>query len=103
MEACHDMYHEKQRLQLCAVHAINNLFQDKTLCSKAKLDAQCLLLNPSRWNNPHRSMLQIGNYDVNVIINFLKQHNYDILWFDKRKYVFLLLNGICIPGFLQPV
>ena len=89
-----DTYHEKQRLQMCAVHAINNLFQDRTMCNKASMDEQCLLLNSSKLNNPHRSLLGFGNYDINVIINFLKSKNYDVIWFDKRKYVLFILSTV---------
>ncbi|XP_047143548.1 josephin-2 isoform X2 [Hydra vulgaris] len=93
------IYHEKQRSQLCAVHAINNLFQDGLLCSKNKLDKLCLQLDPSVLMNQHRSMFGTGNYDINVIMVFLNDQGYDVIWFDKRK----TLNEINIDeivGFL---
>ena len=79
------IYHEKQRKQFCAIHSMNNLFQDATICTKEKLDEVCYNLNPSRWNNPHKSVMGMGNYDINVITAFLQTHNYDVIWFDKRK------------------
>ena len=82
------IYHEKQRSQLCAVHAINNLFQDGLLCSKNKMDKLCLRLDPSSWMNQHRSIFGTGNYDINVIMIFLNEQGYDVIWFDKRKYEF---------------
>jgi len=80
-----ELYHEKQRLQYCAVHAINNLFQSADACSKATLDEICYNLNPSRWLNPHRSMLGLGNYDINVITMFLQSREHEVVWFDKRR------------------
>lgn len=81
----HKILHEKQRQQLCAVHAMNNLFQDMEACSKEEMDEICYTLNASRWNNPHKSMLGFGNYDINVITSFLHTKNCDVIWFDKRK------------------
>lgn len=37
-----DLYHEKQVKELCALHALNNLFQDKKAFSKKDLDEICL-------------------------------------------------------------
>ena len=90
-------YHEKQRLQLCAVHAINNLFQSGGMCSKELLDAICLRLDPSPYWNEHRSAFRVGNYDINVIMVFLSERDYDVIWFDKRKYVIGFYN---ISGFI---
>ena len=81
----HVIYHEKQRKQFCAIHSINNLFQEANICTKEKLDEVCHNLNPSRWNNPHKSIIGLGNYDVNVITAFLQIKEYDVIWFDKRK------------------
>lgn len=36
--------------------------------------------------NPHRSMLGIGNYDVNVIMAALQTKDLEAIWFDQRKY-----------------
>ena len=35
------IYHEKQSRELCALHALNNLFQDGTAYSKCVLDEIC--------------------------------------------------------------
>ena len=80
-------YHEHQHLQFCAVHSMNNLFQDGTACSKQQLDAICRELNPHSLINPHKSILGIGNYDINVIMTFLSERGYDTVWFDVRKSV----------------
>lgn len=80
------IYHERQSKQLCALHALNNLFQSPTAFSKQDLDAICKELAPdAKILNPHRSALGLGCYDVNVIIAALSKKAYDIVWFDKRK------------------
>ncbi|KAH8372627.1 hypothetical protein KR009_001420 [Drosophila setifemur] len=80
-----EIYHEKQTMQLCALHALNNLFQGDQSYTKAELDGICNHLSPNGWINPHRSFLGLGNYDVNVIIAALKLRNCEAVWFDKRK------------------
>lgn len=80
------IYHERQSKQLCALHALNNLFQDPQAFKKHDLDAICKELSPnSRIFNPHRSILGLGCYDVNVIIAALSKKDLDVIWFDKRK------------------
>jgi len=90
------VYHEKQRLLFCGVHAINNLFQDPDACSKEKLDEVCYNLNSSRWVNPHKSIIGIGNYDVNAIIAYLNTLSYDVVWFDKRRYEYIHTFLLCM-------
>jgi len=79
-----ELYHERQSRQLCALHVLNNLLQEKAF-TKAQLDEICLQLTPSYWMNPHRSPLGLGNYDVNVMIAALQLRNLQVVWFDKRK------------------
>jgi len=78
-------YHEKQVLSLCALHALNNLFQERGSYSKSELDEICKHLSPDEWINPHRSMLGLGNYDINVIMTALQKKGCAAVWFDKRK------------------
>ena len=78
------IYHERQRLQMCAIHAINNLFQDANACQKQDMNDICEELSPGHWLNPHKSNLGLGNYDVNAIMAVLQRRGYDIVWFDKR-------------------
>ncbi|XP_065174036.1 josephin-1-like [Atheta coriaria] len=80
-----DIYHEKQVRELCALHALNNLFQGINLFTKAELDVICQTLSPDVWINPHRSVLGLGNYDINVIMKALQDRDYCAIWFDKRK------------------
>lgn len=79
------VYHEKQMRQLCALHALNNLFQGDQSYTKAELDDICSNLSPNVWINPHRSVLGLGNYDINVIMTALQRRNCEAVWFDKRK------------------
>ncbi|XP_055611389.1 josephin-like protein [Uranotaenia lowii] len=79
------MYHEKQIKELCALHALNNLFQDKECYSKMQLDEICRQLAPNDYINPHRSILGLGNYDINVIITALHTKDCEAVWFDKRR------------------
>lgn len=70
-----NIYHERQIRELCALHALNNLFQGNTIgisftllapnvdsisilakgsYSKSQLDEICKQLSPDEWINPHR-------------------------------------------------
>ncbi|CAH1154152.1 unnamed protein product [Phaedon cochleariae] len=91
-----EIYHEKQIRELCALHALNNLFQAKNAFTKPELDIICHSLSPDQWINPHKSMLGFGNYDINVIMKALQLRGYDTIWFDKRKDPSCLnLSNIC--------
>ncbi|KAJ8318644.1 hypothetical protein KUTeg_003735 [Tegillarca granosa] len=80
-----EIYHERQIKELCALHALNNLFQDKRAFSKKDLDDICQRLSPDHFINPHRSALGFGNYDVNVLMAAVQKKNCETVWFDKRK------------------
>lgn len=80
-----NIYHEKQIKELCALHALNNLFQERNSFTKSQLDSICTTLSPNVWINPHRSMLGIGNYDINVIMKALQMKGCEAVWFDKRR------------------
>ncbi|XP_039213785.1 josephin-2 [Crotalus tigris] len=78
------VYHERQRLELCAVHALNNVLQER-LFTQEIADEICKRLAPdARWN-PHRSFLGTGNYDVNVIMAALQSVGLEAVWWDKRR------------------
>lgn len=51
-----ELYHERQSLQLCALHCVNNLLQAKAY-TKKEFDNICYELTPVSFRNPHRSML----------------------------------------------
>lgn len=78
------IYHERQTRMLCAVHALNNVFQDPTAYSKADFDTICYNLSPDSYINPHKNPLGLGNYDVNVLMTAVLMKGYETVWFDKR-------------------
>ncbi|CAH1795451.1 unnamed protein product [Owenia fusiformis] len=86
VEDLENVYHEKQVKELCALHTLNNLMQEK-IFSKVQLDELCHKLSPENWINPHRSVLGFGNYDINVIMAALQTQGLETIWFDKRKDV----------------
>ena len=45
----------------------------------------CFSLAPDSFINPHKSVLGLGNYDINVIMKALDEKGYQAIWFDKRK------------------
>jgi len=81
------VYHEKQVLGYCAKHALNALFQREEFTIK-ELDKICKILKVQYGNsklfNPHRSILPIGNYDINVIMWALDTRGKEMQWFDNR-------------------
>ncbi|KAF7647723.1 hypothetical protein LDENG_00167720, partial [Lucifuga dentata] len=79
------IYHEKQRRELCALHALNNVFQDGTAFSRDTLQEIYQRLSPSTLVTPHKkNMLGNGNYDVNVIMAALQTRGFEAVWWDKR-------------------
>ncbi|RUS75307.1 hypothetical protein EGW08_016928 [Elysia chlorotica] len=91
VDADDNLYHERQVKALCALHALNNLFQREQTFTKKDLDQICDRLSPGTFINPHRSMLGLGNYDVNVLMAALQDKGYETIWFDKRKNVSVLV------------
>lgn len=82
-------------MQLCLLHALNNLFQEKDAFTRADLDgfAEKLSLDdptPERWTpisvvfKPHHNLIT-GNYDVNVLIAALERKGKNVVWHDRRN------------------
>ncbi|PRP89450.1 josephin-1-like [Planoprotostelium fungivorum] len=69
-EGAINIYHERQSLQFCALHALNNMTFGSVV---------------SHFRNPHKSPLGTGNYDANVIFSAIKSKGLDTIWFDRRK------------------
>lgn len=88
------LYHERQRYELCALHALNNIFQDPNAFTKENLDEICYKLSPDAMLNPHKSVLGTGDYDVNVIMAALQQKGYAAVWWDKRRNI----NSLHLPS-----
>ncbi|KAK0139155.1 Josephin-2 [Merluccius polli] len=96
-----EVFHEKQRLELCAIHALNNVLQERVF-TKETADDICKRLAPQCVVNPHRSMLGTGNYDVNVIMAALQSRELAAVWWDKRRTV----QSLClcnVQGFILNV
>uniref|UniRef100_A0A673J8N6 Josephin-1 n=1 Tax=Sinocyclocheilus rhinocerous TaxID=307959 RepID=A0A673J8N6_9TELE len=85
------IYHEKQHRELCALHALNNVFQDGAAFSRDALQDIYQRLSPSTLVTPHKkNMLGNGNYDVNVIMAALQTRGFEAVWWDKRRYFIML-------------
>ncbi|XP_060777669.1 josephin-2 isoform X2 [Neoarius graeffei] len=96
-----EVFHEKQRLELCAIHALNNVLQERVFTREAADDI-CKRLAPQCVVNPHRSVLGTGNYDVNVIMAALQSRELAAVWWDKRRSV----QSLClekVQGFILNV
>lgn len=96
------IYHEKQRRELCALHALNNVFQDSNAFTRETLQEIFQRLSPNTVVTPHKkSMLGNGNYDVNVIMAALQTKGYEAVWWDKRRYktkLYLPTRTSCGPN-----
>lgn len=90
-----EIYHEKQRLQFCLLHALNNLFQGKDSFTRAELDRianELIHSDPQKENwtplslvlKPHHNTLT-GNYDINVLIAALEGKGKKVVWHDRRS------------------
>ncbi|OWZ10438.1 hypothetical protein PHMEG_00016713 [Phytophthora megakarya] len=89
-----ELYHERQTLYRCGLHALNNVLQGPVF-TKAALDEACVELatiaDPNAGNglmnwawNPHRAPLGLGNYDVNALTFALQKQGFVMQWLDKR-------------------
>ncbi|KAJ9074088.1 Josephin-1 [Entomophthora muscae] len=92
------IYHERQRYQLCAVHAINNLLQ-RPQYDKKDLDLIASQLSDEKDfrekslfrslspSNAYKGWLGLGDYDVSVLIKAFQSLDLEVVWFDLRKGV----------------
>ncbi|KAB5520383.1 hypothetical protein OIU77_017011 [Salix suchowensis] len=89
------VYHEKQKLQFCLLHALNNLFQQQEAFTRARLNeisGKLVLEDPSKktWTpfsivfKPHHNAFT-GNYDINVLIAALEEKDKTVVWHDRRN------------------
>ncbi|KAF3439550.1 hypothetical protein FNV43_RR17828 [Rhamnella rubrinervis] len=106
------IYHERQRLQFCLLHSLNNLFQISEfsfsmviteLCCEQQKDAftraslneiaEKLVVDETSketWRplsvvfKPHHNPIT-GNYDINVLIAALGGKRKSVLWHDRRN------------------
>ncbi|KAK1428673.1 hypothetical protein QVD17_17512 [Tagetes erecta] len=89
------IYHERQKLQFCLLHALNNLFQEKDAFTRKHLDEIAEKLvheDPYKGNwtplsvifKPHHNSLT-GNYDINVLITAVEGKGKRVIWHDRRN------------------
>jgi josephin len=78
------LYHEKQRLALCGLHAVNNLLQGP-FYTKRDFDDVCEVLDRAVFFNRHRSLLGIGNFDINVLSLLLERAQLTVRRHDRRR------------------
>ncbi|KAL6516396.1 hypothetical protein OROGR_019701 [Orobanche gracilis] len=86
------IYHERQRLQFCLLHSLNNLYQEKDAFTRTDLNAIAEKLDRNKTTRtllsvifrPHHNVLT-GNYDVNVLIAALEERGKRVIWHDKRS------------------
>lgn len=83
------VYHEPQRLYRCGLHTVNALLQGPVY-SAADFDLMADVLAPAsgvlpRVSHPHRSVLRLGEYDVNVIVLSLQKAAMDVRWLNKAR------------------
>eukprot|EP01084_Bolivina_argentea_P187114 322380_1 len=95
------LYHEKQKWELCLMHALNGLLQ-KPIFTVSKMNEICKELAPNKLINPHKSIFQTGNYDANVLMMALGKMDIKIQWFDSRKVKELDLNNEQFWNILEP-
>ncbi|KAG6921077.1 Josephin domain containing 2, partial [Chelydra serpentina] len=95
------VYHERQRLELCAVGGVNNVLQERRFTQEGGGEI-CKRLAPDARLNPHRSGGGTGNYDVNVIMAALGGGDFAAIWWDKRRPLEQLAGG-GVHGFIVNV
>ncbi|KAL6967650.1 ubiquitinyl hydrolase 1 [Sarracenia purpurea var. burkii] len=90
-----EVYHERQRLQFCLLHSLNNLFQEKDAFTRENLNAIAEKLvvddpDKGKWTplsvifKPHHNAFT-GNYDINVLIAALEEKGKRVNWHDRRS------------------
>ncbi|KAL3696770.1 hypothetical protein R1sor_010846 [Riccia sorocarpa] len=103
--AVRKIYHERQRLQLCLLHALNNLLQGENAFTRKELDEiadklPTMIEGGDRWRplsmifKRHRNSFT-GDYDVNVLIAALASRGKEVIWYDRRKGV----DGFNVEGY----
>ncbi|CAH9094203.1 unnamed protein product [Cuscuta europaea] len=106
------IYHERQRLQFCLLHSLNNLFQRQAF-TRADLDSISERLdiddpNKGKWSptsvvfKSHHNVIT-GNYDINVLIAALEGKGKGVVWHDRRMGASAIDLGGKIMGIIVNV
>ncbi|XP_037074430.1 josephin-like protein [Pollicipes pollicipes] len=90
------IYHEKQVRELCALHALNNVLQDRQFTER-QLDAICDQLAPGAWLNPTAPSSSAPATSTSMLMTALQQKGWDARWFDRRSEpaVYYNLDSSC--------
>jgi len=94
---------ERQHLEHCLLHALNNLFQDRCF-SPNDLDGIANSLAPGvmlPFLHPHRTLL--GTWDVNVLECALGHKERNLKWYDVRDVTFASLDTQACLGLIVNV
>lgn len=78
------MYFERQQLQQCLRHALNNLFQRPLITTQQLNEIADSIASPGILLGPHRTRV-FGNYDANVLQLAAQQNGVDVQWYDTHK------------------
>ena len=78
-----EIYHEKQSMAFCALHAINNLLQHRAF-TKMLLDDISHSLSPQQAFNPHRSILY-----VSLLVSTISTSEIDMRF--KQAYIIIFV------------
>ncbi|CDF38030.1 unnamed protein product [Chondrus crispus] len=76
------VYHERQQLWRCGLHATNALLKRRAYSAAdfSKIADDLMAGQRSSWFHPHRSMLGLGDYDVNVLMVALDKYAIQTNW-----------------------
>lgn len=80
------LYHERQRLMQCGLHAVNNLLQIHAY-DPADFDRIARQLPAfGTFFNPYKSAVPyLGNFDATVVLTALHESGWDVAQHDRRN------------------
>ncbi|KAG8036156.1 hypothetical protein G9C98_004736 [Cotesia typhae] len=88
------IYHERQVKELCALHALNNLFQERGF-SKQELDQICYGLSPDVWINPHKDLNSLNLDKIDgFILNVPTEYKLGFVLLPLKKRHWIALRKI---------
>eukprot|EP00177_Eucheuma_denticulatum_P005193 GFKZ01009459.1.p1 GENE.GFKZ01009459.1~~GFKZ01009459.1.p1 ORF type:complete len:200 (-),score=19.68 GFKZ01009459.1:106-669(-) len=89
------VYHERQQLLRCGLHATNALLRGPIYTASTMdeiADQMAVERSWFRWSHPHRAIFGLGNYDVNVIMCALERRGLCARWMG---------NGVSVRGVVE--
>lgn len=92
------IYHERQYLWRCGLHAVNALLRSQVYTAQ-DLDviADSLLTHStSSLRHPHRAPFRLGDYDANVLIVALGKLGFQTNWFSSQNISLAETHGFLI-------